>query len=132
MGEACKEETEPIEQTACDRNNSWPLAIKPEAAEKSRDSQHKNTDSKGERDFGNTPAELLGERRAKNAPRINRAQCDLQKNTRDGNTPTIRHDFLIPWCIKFADFDSLVNEGDVQTPARSRWQRPRREDYLYW
>jgi len=53
---------------------------------KSRDAEHENTDCKGQRNFGNTPAELLRERRSKHTPRVNRAQCDLQKHSANGDS----------------------------------------------
>jgi hypothetical protein len=111
---------------------SGSLAIKPEAAKRSRYAKHKNTNGKGQRDFGHTPAELLRDRCAENAPRINHAQCDLQKGTCDGDTPTVPHDFFNPIVlIEFAYSDFLMNGADVRTLARSRGQRPKHGDYLY-
>src|SRR3977135_3004186 len=83
-----------VQDAACEGDHSWAHSIKPEAAETSRDTQHKDADCKGQSDFGNTPAKLLRERRAKHAPRINSTQCDLQKNSSDRNTPAIRHNSL--------------------------------------
>ena len=91
VGETRKEDSQAVQKAAREGNNSGSSAIEPETTKKGCNAQHKNTDRKGQCDFGNTPAELLREWQAENAPRVNGAQGDLQKKTSGGNTPSIRH-----------------------------------------
>src|SRR3982074_1703215 len=77
VGETRQKNSHAIKKAARHRNNSRSLTIEPEAAEKSRDTQHKDADGKSQRDFGNAPAELLRQGHAENAPRVNRAQRNL-------------------------------------------------------
>jgi hypothetical protein len=77
VGETRQKNAGSVQKPASERDDSWALAIEPEAAKKSRDTQHKDADAKGQRDFGNTPAELLRQWHAKNAPGVNCTQRDL-------------------------------------------------------
>jgi hypothetical protein len=88
-GETRQKNAGSIEKSTSERNDSWSLAIEPEAAEKRRHTQHKNADRKGQRNLGNAPSKLPREREPKNAPGVNGAQSDLQKDASNGNTPTV-------------------------------------------
>ncbi len=77
VGETRQKNAGAIQKPASERDDSRALAIEPQAAEKSRDTQHKDADGKGQRDCGNTPAELLRQWYAKNALGVNCTQRDL-------------------------------------------------------
>jgi hypothetical protein len=132
IGETCQEDSQAVQKPARESDNSGSCAIEPETTEKSSDAQHKNTDRKGQGDFGNTPAELLREWQAENAPRINSTQGNLHKETSGGNCPSIRHNFLQIYrdCFKFEESYLLISGGDVQRPARSQRLQIDRGDYL--
>src|SRR6266849_6781898 len=91
IGETREKDSGAIQEPTRDRDNSRAFAIEPQTAKESRDAQHKDADGEGQRDFGNTPAKLLREGHAENTPGVNGAECNLQKNTGDSDTPTVCH-----------------------------------------
>ena len=131
IGETCQEDSQAVQKAAREGDDPWSHAIEPEATEKSRDAQYKNTDRKCQCDFGNTPAELLREWQAENTPRVHGAQGNLQKETRRGNTPSIRHNFSnFHGMLSVEESDPLISEGGVQRLARSQRLQTDRGDYL--
>src|SRR5882672_1193433 len=89
-GEAREKYSQSIEYSSGDRDHARPFTIQPEAAKESRDAQHKNAYSKGQRYFGNAPAELPDERSTEYAPCIHCAQRNLHQYPSRSNDPSIK------------------------------------------
>src|ERR1700731_1553308 len=89
MGETGEKNSEPVERTASQCNDARPFAVRPETAEERGKSQNENADRKREGYLRNAPSELLRERRAENAPRIDRTERDLEEHSRDRDYPAI-------------------------------------------
>src|ERR1700682_3250503 len=97
MREAGERNSEPIERAAGQCNDARPRAVQPQATEERSKPQDKNADRKRQRYFRDAPAELLRERRAENAPGIDRTERDLEEHARDCDYPAIirAHDLII-------------------------------------
>src|ERR1700720_2884913 len=89
MREAGEKDSQTVESTAGQGDDARSFAIQPQASEERSKSKNKNADRKRQRDFGNAPAKLFREWNAENAPGVDRAQRDLQKNSGDCDQPTI-------------------------------------------
>jgi len=104
------------------------LAIEPEAAGKRRHAQNKNSDRKGQRDFGDAPSKLLGKRQSKYAPNVNGAQPYLQEDTSDGNTPTICFHNLFSkfYSLRGSEFSAVCRWRPKACKKSMAAARPRR------
>ena len=132
VGETRQKTSDSIEKSARESDDSWALAIEPKAAEKSRDTQHKNADGKGQCDFGNAPAKLLREWHPEYTPGVNGAQGHLQKDP--SNSYTQRFIFItsLSKSTNRAAADSPRIAGGDQRPAENRRLLPDRGGCLYW
>src|SRR6267143_4757818 len=89
MREAGEKDSQTVKRATSQCDDARSPAIQPQAAEERSKSKNKNADRKGQRDFGNAPAELFREWDTENAPGVYRAQRDLQKHSRDCDDPAI-------------------------------------------
>src|SRR6266404_5646032 len=89
MREAGEEDSQTVESAAGQCDDARSFAIQPQATEECSKSKNKNADRKGQRDFGNAPAELFREWNTENAPGVDRAQRNLQKHSGDCDYPAI-------------------------------------------
>src|SRR4029077_835956 len=97
MREAGEKDSQTVEGAAGQRDDARAFAIQPQAAEEGSKSKNTNTNREGQRDFGDAPTELFRQWNAENAPGVDRAQRDLQKNSGDYDDPAIprSHDSTI-------------------------------------
>src|ERR1700682_5598414 len=86
---AGEKKSKPLERAAGHRDNPRPGTIQPQASEECGKSEDENADRKSQRYLRNAPSELLCQGRAKDAPRINRTECDLEEHSRDRDYPSI-------------------------------------------
>src|ERR1700736_1314116 len=103
MREAGEKNSEAVKRAAGQRDDARSFAIQPEATKKRGKSQNENADRKSESYLRNAPAELLCQRRAENAPRVNGTKGDLEERSCNGDYPTITrfHDLIttaLPKC----------------------------------
>src|SRR5438552_7687434 len=96
MREAGEKDSQAVKRATSQCDDARSLAIQPQAAEERSKPKNKNADRKGQRYFGDAPAELLREWDTENAPGIDRAESDLQKHSSDCDDPaTARSHALI-------------------------------------
>src|SRR5579862_2315068 len=109
IGGKTGEKYSPTPKQACHhRDDSRATPFHPQAAYYRRAPEKKPADQEDPGDFRNAPAEFLGERNAKDAPCVGRAEGHLHEHAGNGDPPTIQ------------DWHDSSNSAPGQRPLRAR------------